>query len=270
MAQRDVALEPRWRGARVMLAASAPVAAALAIARRDRACALARRGVAPTHAERPPKRRASADRRRRAYEHDRAGEAPPTPGRARRARRRLRARAASSARDVVQLREGELAVDARDREPITIVAGDTSVVIASSRAKVVARGGVIVTAHVFAGTAEVTEHGKRHVIDAGEVWTREPRRAAPTPAARAALDSVPHRLGGAARGTLCRRDRRVRSRDRSRWSPRTRRSGPRSRASGQATATTRRGSRRSSSSSRRRRGSRPRARALERVDSLDA
>ncbi|NVB84142.1 MAG: tetratricopeptide repeat protein, partial [Kofleriaceae bacterium] len=80
------------------------------------------------------------------------------------------ARSADADRDVVELRDGELAIDARDREPVTIVAGDTRVVIARSSAKVVARGGVIVTAQVFAGTAEVTERGRRQVVEEGEVW----------------------------------------------------------------------------------------------------
>ena len=67
---------------------------------------------------------------------------------------------------------GELAVDARDRGRITIVAGGADkYVIARSRATVAARGSVIVTAQVFAGTAEITTAGKRRVVEAGEVWT---------------------------------------------------------------------------------------------------
>jgi len=77
-------------------------------------------------------------------------------------------------RDVVTLRDGEVSVDATDREPVTIVGGDTRVVIASSRAKVVARRGVIVTAQVFAGTAQVTSGGHQQVIDAGDMWMHAP------------------------------------------------------------------------------------------------
>lgn len=87
------------------------------------------------------------------------------------------ARAQNGDEDVVVLRDGEVSVDARDREPVTIVVGDTRVVIARSRAKVVARRGVIVTTHVFAGTAQVTANGRSHVVDAGDVWTREPEPA---------------------------------------------------------------------------------------------
>jgi hypothetical protein len=89
------------------------------------------------------------------------------------------ARALRGDDDVLVLRDGELSIDATDREPVTVVAGDTRVTIASSRAKVVARHGVIVTTHVFAGTAEVTANGRSRVIDAGDVWMREPE-ASPT------------------------------------------------------------------------------------------
>jgi hypothetical protein len=81
--------------------------------------------------------------------------------------------------DVVTLRDGEVSIDAMDREPIVIVAGDTRVTISSSRAKVIARQGVIVTTHVFAGTAQITANGRSRVIDAGDVWTREPEAAPP-------------------------------------------------------------------------------------------
>lgn len=97
------------------------------------------------------------------------------------------ARAHEGEPDVVVLRDGELSVDATDREPVTIIAGDTRVVVAASRAKIVARRGVIVTTRVFAGTAEVTTNGRSQVIDAGAVWTREPEIAA-EPAASA--DSI--------------------------------------------------------------------------------
>jgi len=83
------------------------------------------------------------------------------------------ARERRDAQDIVMLRDGELAIDARDREPVTVVAGDTRVTIARSRVHIIARTGVIVTARVFAGSAEVTTAGKRQVIDAGAVWTRE-------------------------------------------------------------------------------------------------
>jgi len=76
--------------------------------------------------------------------------------------------------DVLELRDGELAIDTRAHKPVTVVAGGTRVTIAKSRATVVARGGVIVTAQVFAGTAEISEGGHRRVVEAGEVWTPSP------------------------------------------------------------------------------------------------
>jgi hypothetical protein len=81
--------------------------------------------------------------------------------------------------DVVTLRDGEVSVDATDREPVVVIVGDTRVTIASSRAKVIARQGVIVTTHVFAGTAQVTANGRSHVVDAGDVWLREPEATPP-------------------------------------------------------------------------------------------
>jgi TolA-binding protein len=76
--------------------------------------------------------------------------------------------------DVLELHDGELAIDTRAHKPVTVVAGGTRVRIAKSRATVVARGGVIVTAQVFAGTAEISEGGHRRVVEAGEVWTPSP------------------------------------------------------------------------------------------------
>lgn len=82
--------------------------------------------------------------------------------------------------DVITLRSGELSVDARDREPVTVVAGDTRVRIARARVTVVARNSVIVTAHVFAGSAEITRGTQRHLIATGEIWTPPPPPPEPT------------------------------------------------------------------------------------------
>jgi hypothetical protein len=90
--------------------------------------------------------------------------------------------------DVVTLRAGELSIDARDREPVTVIAGDTRLRISRARVTVVARKNAIVTAHVFAGTAELTRGSERHLITAGEVWT--PPTAAPEPTSpTASLDA---------------------------------------------------------------------------------
>lgn len=92
--------------------------------------------------------------------------------------------------DVVTLSDGEVSVDSTDREPVTVIAGDTHIVITSSRAKVVARQGVIVTAHVFAGTAQVTSKGRSVVVASGDVWMREPGPAAKHELAATPSDSL--------------------------------------------------------------------------------
>lgn len=181
MAASDVALEPRWRGGRVMVGAGG--VAALGLAAVVVASLSTLRGPgAPDLAEALPAVGEATTVELCAVAH----EEVVAPGVA-----EVVAHGADFARsaggEVVELRDGELAIDARDREPVTIVAGDTSVVIARSRATVVARGGVIVTAQVFAGTAEVTAHGKRQVVDAGEVWV--PTRPPAPPVASTGFDA---------------------------------------------------------------------------------
>lgn len=70
----------------------------------------------------------------------------------------------------MKLTDGELTVDAAGGGPITVITGDTRILV-RSRAKLVARRGVIVQAHVFAGTAEIERAGRTQVIEAGDVWT---------------------------------------------------------------------------------------------------
>ncbi|HEU0030205.1 MAG TPA: hypothetical protein VFQ53_06225 [Kofleriaceae bacterium] len=87
------------------------------------------------------------------------------------------AREMRAGRDLVALGEGELAVDARHTRAVAVTstgatADDTRVAIASARAKVSARGGVIQNVAVFAGSVEVTRAGKTYVVTAGEVWER--------------------------------------------------------------------------------------------------
>ncbi len=90
--------------------------------------------------------------------------------------------------DVITLRSGELAIDARDREPVTVIAGDTSVRIAKARVTVVARNNVIVTTHVFAGSAELTRGSRRQILSTGEIWT-PPRQPAEPTSPTASLDA---------------------------------------------------------------------------------
>ena len=82
-------------------------------------------------------------------------------------------------RDVITLRGGRVSVDASRTRPVQIVAGSTRVAIARSRASVIARGGVIQHVTVFAGTVEISDAGKRHVIVAGATWDRLPEPAQP-------------------------------------------------------------------------------------------
>jgi TolA-binding protein len=184
MAQSDVEAHPPWRGERVMAIAASAVAAAAVVT------IVLASGIESSDVPSAPQVASIEEPGTRSVA--RAQIEPVAAAQ----RASLVARGADYARmqrgnqDVVTLRDGELSVDATASEPVMIVAGDTRVVIASSRAKVVARGGVIVTTHVFAGTAQVTTTGGRmQVIDAGDVWMRQPD---PTPAAEAipATDSL--------------------------------------------------------------------------------
>ena len=169
MAQADLADAQRpWRGERVMAIAASVVAAAAVVT-----IVLAAGGPRPqvpgapqiAVAEEPTvqtSRRTYLEPVRAALRADVIGTGAEL------------SRALHGDQDVVTLRDGEVSVDATDSEPVTIVAGDTRVVIASSRARVTARRGVIVTARVFAGTAQVTSGGRQQVIDAGDVWMHAP------------------------------------------------------------------------------------------------
>lgn len=186
IAGADVAAEPRWHGGRVMAAAGGLTAAGLAAVVLASLASMAGPG-APDLAEALPGAGEPTTVDVSVVAHEDV-VAPPLHRFAEVvANGADYARNADADRDVVQLRDGELAIDARDRDPVTIVAGDTSVVISRSSAKVVARGGVIVTAQVFAGTAEVTAHGRRRVVDEGEVWV--PSKHAVAPVASTGFDA---------------------------------------------------------------------------------
>lgn len=167
MAQGDLDA-PRWRGERVMAVVSSVVAVAavvtLVLAGRAPAPDVPFNAVAPS-ADEPALRVVRAEPQEAVAEPVRAAVT---------ASGAVFAREQRGDQDVVTLADGEVSVDSTDREPVTIVAGDTRVVITSSRAKVVARQGVIVTTHVFAGTAQVTSKGRSVVIASGDVWMRDP------------------------------------------------------------------------------------------------
>jgi hypothetical protein len=185
MAQSDVDVHPPWRGERVMAIAASIVAAAAVLTI-----------VFATDAPigRAPEAPQIATTEELALESSLRTQLEPV---AKPQRASLIASGADYARiqrgdqDVVTLREGVLSVDATASDPVMIISGDTRVVIADSRAKVVARRGVIVTTSVFAGTAQVTTSGGHiQVIDAGDVWMRDPDATEPQPVPAAATDSL--------------------------------------------------------------------------------
>ena len=179
MAHGDaVEVPPRWRGERVIALAASVVAAAAVLT-----LVLARRGV-PAVPPEPDLLTAEVPALHVVLRAHLPAIAAPLRASVVASGAEL-TRALHGGDDVVTLHDGEVSVDATEREPVTIVAGDTRVRIASSRAKVVARRGVIVTTHVFAGSAQVTTRGgKLQIVEAGDVWMHEPEVEAPaSPAA---------------------------------------------------------------------------------------
>jgi TolA-binding protein len=73
--------------------------------------------------------------------------------------------------DVVELADGALAIDARGRAPVAIVARDIRIAIAAARAEVTAHQGAIATVRVFAGSVEIDDRGRRVVVASGDLWT---------------------------------------------------------------------------------------------------
>ena len=74
-------------------------------------------------------------------------------------------------RDTITLHDGSLVVDARDRAPVSVVAGDITVAVADSRAKIVAVDNLAVSVHVIASAAELTEGSDHDKLAAGATWT---------------------------------------------------------------------------------------------------
>ncbi|HEY6034428.1 MAG TPA: hypothetical protein VIV58_09225, partial [Kofleriaceae bacterium] len=81
------------------------------------------------------------------------------------------------AHDTIQLRDGTISVDARDRAPVAVAIGDTTIHVANAHVEIRAAHGVIVSAHAFAGSVERTSPESKAVISAGEVWTPSPPAA---------------------------------------------------------------------------------------------
>jgi TolA-binding protein len=87
-------------------------------------------------------------------------------------------RDARDAHDTIQLRDGTLSVDARDRTPVAVAIGDTTIRVTNAHVEIRAAHGVIVSAHAFAGSVERTSPESKAIISAGEVWTPPPPEAA--------------------------------------------------------------------------------------------
>jgi hypothetical protein len=80
-------------------------------------------------------------------------------------------------RDTVQLHDGTISIDARDRAPVAVAIGDTTIQVVNARVEIRAAHGLIVSAHSFAGSVERTSPESTAVITAGEVWTPPPAEA---------------------------------------------------------------------------------------------
>ena len=82
-------------------------------------------------------------------------------------------RVTTAAQDRVRLVEGALEIDARVARPIQIISGAMEVAVPTqARASVVARGGVIQSVAVFAGSVEIVVGDRRQRIEAGATWER--------------------------------------------------------------------------------------------------
>ena len=79
--------------------------------------------------------------------------------------------------DTIQLRDGTISIDARDRTPVAVAIGDTTIHVTNARVEIRAAHGVIVSAHAFAGSVERVSPESKAVISAGEVWTPPPAAA---------------------------------------------------------------------------------------------
>jgi hypothetical protein len=164
MAQADVEVPRRsWRVAIAAVSAIA-VTAMIVVATRDRSSdAVPNVPVADRHEIRVSSRSASVE-----------GVPPAEAIATLRATGADLSRDTTAERDVITLRAGNVAVDASATRPVQIVSGATRVAVIRSRASVTARAGVIDHVAVFAGSVEVIDGGKRHVIVAGETWDRLP------------------------------------------------------------------------------------------------
>ena len=80
--------------------------------------------------------------------------------------------------DTIQLRDGTISIDARDRAPVAVAIGDTTIHVANAHVEIRAAHGAIISAHAFAGSVERISPESKATISAGEVWTPPPPAAA--------------------------------------------------------------------------------------------
>jgi hypothetical protein len=90
-------------------------------------------------------------------------------------------RAMHGERDIVELRDGEVTIDARNTAPVELRLGPTAIRVADAKATVTARTGAIASVAVFAGSVELSLGAQSAVVMAGTVWvapkTRDPAAA---------------------------------------------------------------------------------------------
>jgi hypothetical protein len=79
-------------------------------------------------------------------------------------------RAMRDDRDVVELNDGEVTIDARDTAPVELRLGATAIRVADAKATVTARTGAIASVVVFAGSVELSSGAHSTVVMAGTVW----------------------------------------------------------------------------------------------------
>ncbi|HZJ63541.1 MAG TPA: tetratricopeptide repeat protein [Kofleriaceae bacterium] len=79
-------------------------------------------------------------------------------------------RATRSGRDVIELRDGALTVDARRTAPAEIRLGATAIHISEAKATVTARTGALASVAVFAGSVELSSGAQSTIVTAGTVW----------------------------------------------------------------------------------------------------
>jgi hypothetical protein len=79
-------------------------------------------------------------------------------------------RVVDDGRDVIELRDGELTIDARNAAPVELRSGTTAIRIADAKITVTARTGAVATVAVFAGSVEMSSGPRSMVVTAGTVW----------------------------------------------------------------------------------------------------